>query len=101
VLALQGTGGSGAGFLTESFAGQLFGPGRLLDAAQYFIVLPDGVGHGQSSKPSDGLRLRFPRYTYDDMIETRGHGTHSLPAIWGSHLEAFLQEQAVGALAVR
>jgi homoserine O-acetyltransferase len=46
----------------------LFGPGRLLDAARYFIVLPDGIGHGRSSKPSDGLRLRFPRYTYDDMV---------------------------------
>src|SRR5262245_23370905 len=68
VLVLHGTGGSGAGFLTETFAGQLFAPGRLLDAARYFVVLPDGVGHGRSSKPSDGLRMRFPRYTYDDMI---------------------------------
>src|SRR5215210_905340 len=68
VLVLHGTGGSGSNFLSETFAGQLFGPGRLLDAARYFIVLPDGIGHGQSSKPSDGLRLRFPRYTYDDMV---------------------------------
>jgi homoserine O-acetyltransferase len=68
VLILHGTGGSGAGFLTDNFAGQLFGPGQLLDATRYFIVLPDGIGHGQSSKPSDGLRMRFPRYTYDDMV---------------------------------
>ena len=68
VLVLHGTGGSGSNFLSETFAGQLFGPGRLLDAARYFIVLPDGIGHGRSSKPSDGLRLRFPRYTYDDMV---------------------------------
>ena len=68
VLVLHGTGGSGSNFLSDTFAGKLFGPGQLLDAARYFIVLPDGIGHGQSSKPSDGLRMRFPRYTYDDMV---------------------------------
>jgi homoserine O-acetyltransferase len=69
VLVLHGTGGSGAQFLTENFAGVLFGPGQLLDANRYFIVLLDNIGHGQSSKPSDGLHLRFPHYDYDDMIE--------------------------------
>jgi homoserine O-acetyltransferase len=62
VLILHGTGGSGAGFLSESFAGVLFKPGQLLDATRYFIILPDGIGHGQSSKPSDGLHARFPHY---------------------------------------
>ena len=64
VLVLHGTGGSGRGFLSDNFAGVLFGPGQLLDAARYFIILPDGIGHGGSSKPSDGLRARFPRYGY-------------------------------------
>jgi homoserine O-acetyltransferase/O-succinyltransferase len=68
VLVLHGTGGSGSNFLSETFAGRLFGPGQLLDAARTFIVLPDGIGHGRSGKPSDGLHLRFPRYTYDDMV---------------------------------
>jgi homoserine O-acetyltransferase len=68
VLVLHGTGGAGSNFLTETFAGRLFGPGQLLDAARYFIVLPDGIGHGRSSKPSAGLHMRFPRYTYDDMV---------------------------------
>ncbi|MEZ4865918.1 MAG: alpha/beta fold hydrolase [Caldilineaceae bacterium] len=68
VLILHGTTGSGAGFLREQFAGELFGPGQLLDAARYYLILPDGIGHGQSSKPSDGLRMRFPAYTYDDMV---------------------------------
>ncbi|HEV7508839.1 MAG TPA: alpha/beta fold hydrolase [Thermoanaerobaculia bacterium] len=68
VLVLHGTTGAGSNFVSETFAGRLFGPGQLLDAARYFIVLPDGIGHGQSSKPSDGLHLRFPRYTYDDMV---------------------------------
>ena len=61
VLIMHGTGGSGAQFIRPEFAGRLFGPGALLDAARYFIILPDGIGHGQSSKPSDGLRRRFPR----------------------------------------
>jgi len=68
VLILHGTGGSGAGFLSNQFGGALFGPGQLLDATKYFIILPDGVGHGQSSKPSNGARARFPRYGYNDMI---------------------------------
>jgi homoserine O-acetyltransferase/O-succinyltransferase len=68
ILILHGTGGSGRGFLSPGFAGVLFGPGQLLDARRYFIILPDGVGHGESSKPSDGLRARFPHYGYDDLV---------------------------------
>jgi homoserine O-acetyltransferase/O-succinyltransferase len=71
VLVLHGTTGSGKQFMTENFAGVLFGPGQLLDAATHYIVLPDGIGHGESSKPSDGLHARFPRYTYDDMVEAQ------------------------------
>jgi homoserine O-acetyltransferase/O-succinyltransferase len=71
VLLLHGTTGSGRAFLSDNFAGVLFGPGQLLDAARYFLVLPDGIGHGDSAKPSDGLRARFPRYTYDDMVEAQ------------------------------
>jgi len=71
VLILHGTTGSGAQFLGDSFAGALFGPGQLLDAAKTFIVLPDGIGHGGSSKPSDGLRARFPHYGYADMVEAQ------------------------------
>lgn len=69
VLIMHGTGGAGTQFLNDRFAGQLFGPGQPLDAAKYFIVLPDGIGHGKSSKPSDGLRMRFPHYDYDDMVK--------------------------------
>jgi homoserine O-acetyltransferase/O-succinyltransferase len=71
VLILHGTGGSGAGFLSQTFGGELFGSGQLLDATRYFIILPDGIGHGKSSKPSDGLRARFPKYTYDDMVRAQ------------------------------
>jgi homoserine O-acetyltransferase len=68
VLLLHGTSSSGAGLLTPAFAGELFGPGQPLDAARYFIILPDAIGAGGSSKPSDGLRTKFPRYNYDDMV---------------------------------
>ncbi len=68
VLVLHGTGGSGRGFLNATFAGVLFGAGQLLDATKYFIILPDNVGHGRSSKPSDGRRMKFPRYDYADMV---------------------------------
>jgi homoserine O-acetyltransferase len=68
VLVLHGTTGSGAQFVGDDFAGVLFGKGQLLDAEKHFIVLPDGIGHGKSSKPSDGLHARFPHYTYDDMV---------------------------------
>lgn len=68
VLIMHGTGGAGTQFLQDRFAGELFGPGQPLDATKYFIVLPDGIGHGKSSKPSDGLHMKFPRYDYDDMV---------------------------------
>ena len=68
VLILHGTGGDGHQFLRPQFADVLFKPGGLLDPAKYFIILPDGIGHGKSSKPSDGLHARFPRYDYDDMV---------------------------------
>lgn len=71
VLILHGTGGTGAGFLTAQFAGQLFEQGQLLDGNAHFIILPDGIGIGQSSKPSDGLRTKFPRYNYHDMVEAQ------------------------------
>ncbi len=68
VLVLHGTGGDTTQFLSDRFAGVLFAPGGLLDAARYFIVIPDGIGHGKSSKPSDGLRAHFPHYGYRDMV---------------------------------
>jgi homoserine O-acetyltransferase len=68
VLILHGTAASGAKFMEPEFAGELFGPGQPLDASRYFVVLPDGIGHGQSSKPSDGAHARFPRFGYRDMI---------------------------------
>ena len=68
VLVLHGTGGTGAQFSRPSFSDELFGPGQPLDAARYFVVMPDNIGHGQSSKPSDGLRAKFPRYGYADML---------------------------------
>jgi homoserine O-acetyltransferase/O-succinyltransferase len=71
VLILHGTTGSGANFLRAEFAGELFGKGQPLDAASHYLILPDGIGHGNSSKPSDGLHARFPRYGYRDMIEAQ------------------------------
>jgi homoserine O-acetyltransferase len=68
VLVLHGTAGSGANMLTPTVGGQLFGPGQALDAAKYYVIIPDSLGHGKSSKPSDGLRTKFPRYNYDDMV---------------------------------
>jgi len=68
VLILHGTGGSGHNFLTDKFSGVLFGKGRLLDTTKYFVILPDGIGHGQSSRPSDGLHAHFPQYDYQDMV---------------------------------
>ncbi len=92
VLILHGTGGSGRQFLSPNFAGVLFGPGQLLDATKYFIVLPDNVGHGESSKPSDGMHMRFPHYEYDDMIElqyrllTQGLGVNHLRLVMGTSM---------------
>jgi homoserine O-acetyltransferase len=71
VLVLHGTGGSGAAMLAPSFAGELFGPGQPLDATKYYIILPDGLGHGKSSKPSDGMKTAFPKYDYEDMVDAQ------------------------------
>jgi homoserine O-acetyltransferase len=71
VMVLHGTGGSGKQFLQPQFADELYGPGQPLDIRRYFIILPDNIGHGGSSKPSDGLRMRFPKYDYDDMVEAQ------------------------------
>lgn len=94
VLILHGTGGVGQTFLREFFAGQLFGPGQLLDGASHYIILPDGIGHGKSSKPSDGLRMRFPKYTYEDMVRaqylllTEGLGVNHLRLVLGTSMGA-------------
>jgi homoserine O-acetyltransferase len=69
MLILHGTGGTGRQFLAPQFAGVLYGAGAPLDTTKYFIILPDGIGHGRSSKPSDGLHMKFPHYDYDDMVE--------------------------------
>jgi homoserine O-acetyltransferase/O-succinyltransferase len=92
ILILHGTGGSGRGFLAPNFAGVLFGPGQLLDANRYFIILPDGIGHGKSSKPSDGLHARFPQYDYDDMVSAqhellqKGLGVDHLRLVMGTSM---------------
>ena len=92
VLILHGTGGTGHQFLTPIFASELFGPGQLLDATRYFIVLPDGIGHGKSSKPSDGLHAHFPQYDYDDMVAahhqllSEGLGVNHLRLILGTSM---------------
>jgi homoserine O-acetyltransferase len=92
VLILHGTGGTGHQFLTPIFAGELFAPGQLLDAARYYIILPDGIGHGKSSKPSEGLRAHFPQYDYDDMVAahhrllTEGLGVNHLRLVMGTSM---------------
>jgi len=92
VLVLHGTTGSGRGFLSPQFGGVLFGAGQLLDAAKYFIILPDGIGHGGSSKPSDTLHAKFPQYDYDDMVRaqhlllTEGLGVNHLRLIMGTSM---------------
>jgi homoserine O-acetyltransferase len=92
VLVLHGTTGSGAQFVRQEFAGELFEPGQPLDANRFFIILPDGIGHGQSSKPSDGLHARFPRYGYRDMVEaqyrllTEGLGVDHLRLVIGTSM---------------
>jgi homoserine O-acetyltransferase len=92
VLILHGTGGTGHQFLSPIFAGELFGPGQLLDATRYFIILPDGIGHGKSSKPSDGLHAHFPQYDYDDMVLghyrllTEGLGVNHLRLLFGTSM---------------
>ncbi len=92
VLLLHGTGGTGAQFLSPQFAGELFGPGQPLDIARYYIVMPDNLGHGGSSKPSDGQRARFPEYGYADMVEAQrrllvdGLGVDRLRLIMGTSM---------------
>jgi len=71
VLVLHGSGGSAASMLTPTFAGELFGPGQPLDASKYYIIIPDGIGHGKSSKPSDGMKTAFPKYDYEDMVDAQ------------------------------
>jgi homoserine O-acetyltransferase/O-succinyltransferase len=71
VLVLHGSGGSAATMLTPTFAGELFGPGQPLDAAKYYIIIPDSLGHGKSSKPSDGMKTAFPKYDYEDMVDAQ------------------------------
>ena len=68
ILVLHGSGGSAASMLTPAFAGELYGPGQPFDASKYYIIIPDGIGHGKSSKPSDGMKTAFPKYDYDDMV---------------------------------
>jgi homoserine O-acetyltransferase len=92
VLVLHGTAGTGTGLLNAAFGGQLFGPGQALDANKYFIILPDAIGVGSSSKPSDGLRTKFPQYNYDDMVTghyrliTEGLGLKHLYLILGNSM---------------
>jgi homoserine O-acetyltransferase len=92
VLVLHGSGGSSATMLTPAFAGELFGPGQPLDASKYYIIIPDGVGHGQSSKPSDGLKTAFPKYDYEDMVDahyrlvTEGLGVKHLRLVIGNSM---------------
>ena len=71
IVILHGTTGTGIGMLNSAFGGELFGPGQPLDAAKYFIVLPDAIGTGKSSKPSDSLKAQFPKYNYDDMVDAQ------------------------------
>jgi homoserine O-acetyltransferase len=92
VLILHGTGGSGQQFMRPQYAGVLFIPGGLLDPARYYIILPDGIGMGKSSKPSDGLHARFPHYGYDDMVAaqyalvTKGLGVDHLRLVTGTSM---------------
>src|SRR5260370_8787622 len=108
VLILHGTGGSGDSFLSSNFSGVLFGAGQPLDASRYYIILADGIGHGRSSKPSDGLHARFPHYDYQDMVRAQyrlvreGLGVDPLPLgmgpsmggrppwMWGDQYPAFM-----------
>lgn len=92
VLILHGTGGTGHQFFAPRFAGVLFGPGQLLDVSRYYIILPDGIGHGKSSKPSDGLHAHFPQYDYLDMVTahyrlvSEGLGVNHLRLVMGTSM---------------
>jgi homoserine O-acetyltransferase/O-succinyltransferase len=92
VMVLHGTGGTGKQFLVPQFADELYAPGQPLDIRRYYVVLPDNIGHGGSSKPSDGMRMHFPKYDYDDMIEaqyrmlTEGLGIRHMRLIMGTSM---------------
>jgi len=92
VLLLHGTTGNGTAFLGAGFAGEMFGPGQPLDVQRYFVILPDSIGTGGSSKPSDGLRAKFPRYSYEDMVDvqhrlvTEGLGIKRLRLVLGNSM---------------
>jgi homoserine O-acetyltransferase len=92
VLVLHGSGGSAASMLSPSFAGELFGAGQPLDASKYYIIIPDSIGHGKSSKPSDGMKTSFPKYDYADMVEaqyrlvTEGLGVKHLRLVIGNSM---------------
>ena len=92
VLVLHGSGGSAASMLTPTFAGEMFGPGQPLDASKYYIIIPDGIGHGKSLKPSDGLKTAFPHYDYNDMVDaqyrlvTEGLGVKHLRLVIGNSM---------------
>src|SRR5688572_2600671 len=92
VLVMHGTGGTGGQFVGRNFGGELFGPGQPLDVTKYYVVLPDDIGHGRSSKPSDGLRAKFPRYGYQDMLTaeyrllTEGLGVNHLRLVMGTSM---------------
>ncbi|MEY2927221.1 MAG: hypothetical protein RL367_1698 [Pseudomonadota bacterium] len=92
IMVLHGTGGAGNQFLQPQFADELYGPGQPLDISRYYVILPDGIGHGGSSKPSDGMRMAFPHYDYDDMVTgqyrmlTQGLGIKHLQLILGTSM---------------
>lgn len=92
IMVLHGTGGSGKQFLSPQFADELYGPGQPFDITRYYIILPDGIGHGGSSKPSDGLRMAFPKYDYDDMVQgqyrllSEGLGVRHLKVLLGTSM---------------
>jgi len=94
VYIMHGTTGNSHNFVNQGFGGHLFEPGQTLDATKYFIILPDGIGHGNSSKPSDGLHMKFPKYTYDDMVQadykvlTEKMGINHLRLIIGTSMGA-------------
>src|ERR1700722_3486681 len=92
VLVLHGSGGSAASMLTPAFAGELFGPGQPLESSKYYIIIPDGIGHGKSAKPSHGMKTAFPKYNYDDMVQaqfrvvTEGLGVKHLRLVIGNSM---------------
>lgn len=92
VMILHGTGGTGKQFFQPQFANELFGPGQVLDTRKYYVILPDNIGHGGSSKPSDGMRMAFPKYDYDDMVRgqyrllTEGLGVKKLKVLLGTSM---------------